>query len=133
MHKLTISTTKKQQIIDITSKVKNIIKKTGTKKGICIIYSMHTTAGLLLNENADPNICEDILNSLSNMVPNHGSYRHDIIDNNAAAHIQSALLNSSLALIIHDNAPVLGKWQAVMFCELDGPRERKVIVEVLKK
>ncbi len=131
MHELTISTTKKEQVIDLTSEVKKAVKNSGVKDGIAIVYSTHTTAGLIINENADPNICDDVLNSLSNIVPNHGKYKHDAIDNNAAAHIKAALLGNSVALIIRNNQPILGKWQAIMFCELDGPRQRKVLVKFL--
>lgn len=133
MHELTISTTKKQQIVDITAQIKDVIAKTRVKEGICVVYALHTTAGLIINEGADPNIGEDILNSLSNMVPNRADYKHDAIDNNAAAHIKTALIGNTLSLVIHDKAPVLGEWQAILFYELDGPRERKVLVELVGK
>jgi len=133
MHELTISTTKKQQMIDITLQVKEAVMKSGVKDGVCIVYALHTTAGLFINENADPNICEDVLNSLSNMVPNHNNYKHDAIDNNAAAHIKTAIMGNNISLIIHNKAPVLGRWQAILFFELDGPRERKVLIKALGK
>ncbi len=133
MRGIIISTKKKEEIVDITSEVKEAVTESGVSSGICLVFVAHTTAALMINENADPNIGLDILSSLSNMVPNSAGYRHDKIDGNAAAHIKAALLGPSLALIIHEGSLLLGRWQAIMLCELDGPRQRQVFVETLKK
>lgn len=133
MHELTISTTKKQEIIDITEKVNAIVRSSGAKEGLCLVYAAHATAALIINENADPNIAEDILNSLSNMVPNSAGYKHNCVDNNAAAHIKATMLGPSETLIINEGKIVLGRWQGIMFCEFDGPRQRHIFVEIIGK
>jgi secondary thiamine-phosphate synthase enzyme len=133
MNELTLSTTKKQELIDITPKIENIVKNSKIKEGLCLVHAAHTTAAVIINENDDPNLGEDILNSLSSMVPNSVGYKHNCIDNNAAAHIKAAMLKPSETLIIHEGKLILGKWQSLMFCELDGPRQRRILVEILGK
>ena len=133
MHKITFSTSGSEEIIDVTSKVNSVIKRSGLKEGLCLVYTPHTTAAVILNENWDPNIGKDILLSLSHMVPKKLGYKHDLVDGNAHAHIKSSLLGPSETLFFKENRLFLGKWQAVMFCEFDGPRERTVIVELMRK
>ena len=127
----TISTSKKQELIDITDKVNSIIKNSKIKNGICNVFAAHATAAIIINENYDPNICLDLLEALNKLVPS-GIWRHDRIDGNADAHIKSAILGPSETIPIKDGKLDLGRWQAVQFCELDGPRhDRKIIVTVL--
>ena len=127
----TISTTKHQELIDITHKVLEIVHSSGTRDGFCIVYIPHATAGIILNESADPNIKTDFLNALNRAIPEHAGYLHDRIDDNAGAHIKSALVGSSVTIPIKDGDLKLGTWQAIMFCEFDGPRSaRHVIVEI---
>jgi len=133
MPDFTITSSRSEEIIDITKDVKNAIKQSKLEQGICLIYTPHTTAAVIVNENWDPNICEDILSSLSRMVPKRADYQHDKVDNNAAAHIKSSILGPSEALTFKDNKLSLGKWQAVMLCEFDGPRQRQIIVELVGK
>lgn len=134
MPEFSFPTTENEQIIDITRQVKDIVKASKLKDGLCLVYTPHATAAIIVNENQDPNVCKDILSSLSRIVPKHADYKHDKVDNNAAAHIKSAMLGPSETLTFKDGRPFLGQWQAVMFCEFDGPRqERHVIVELVGK
>ncbi|MBI2657118.1 YjbQ family protein [Candidatus Woesearchaeota archaeon] len=127
----TISTSKKQELIDITVKLNSIIKKSGIKNGICSVFAAHATAAIIINENYDPNICLDLLDALNKLVPS-GIWRHDRIDGNADSHLKSAILGPSETMPIKNGRLDLGQWQAVQFCELDGPRsERKIIVTIL--
>ena len=128
----TISTTAKQELIDITEQVEAIVHNAGAKEGVCLVFVPHATAGLILNESADPNIKTDFLNALNKAIPEHAQYLHDRIDNNAAAHIKAALTGPSLLMPINRGRLVLGTWQAIMFCEFDGPRSgRRVIVQTI--
>ena len=130
MHEFTFSTTEKQELIDVTDDVKKIVEKSGLNEGTCLVYVPHSTAAIIINENWDPGVCEDVLSSLSRMVPKTVDYKHDKVDGNAAAHVKSALLGPSETLAFVDKKLVLGRWQAVMFCEFDGPRTRRVIVQL---
>ena len=126
-----LSTSKKQELIDITDKVNNIIKKSKIKNGICSVFAAHATAAIIINENYDPNICLDLLDALNKLVP-MGIWRHDKIDGNADAHIKSAILGPSETIPIKNGKLQLGQWQSIMMAELDGPRSnRKIIVTIL--
>lgn len=128
----TISTNQKQEIINITGKVSGAVKKSKVKSGICTIFTSHATAAIIINENADQCLCDDIINALNKLIPEHDDYAHDRIDNNAAAHIKAALLGPSEAIPINNNELLLGAWQAVALVELDGPRQRAVHVSVIE-
>ena len=127
MFKFTIDTTEKEQFIDITSQVKDIVTKSQIKDGFCLVYVPHTTCSIIINENADPNICDDILKSLSNLIPSN-KWKHDKIDNNASAHIKSAIIGCSQIIPIEDNKLTLGTWQNIFLAEFDGPRIRTIII-----
>jgi secondary thiamine-phosphate synthase enzyme len=124
-----VKTSRKNQIIDITTQVSEMVQNSGVSEGICCIYTPHTTAAITINENDDPNVCEDILDALAKLIP-EGVWRHDRVDNNAAAHIKAAIIGPSEAIPVSAGKLLLGTWQAVMLVELDGPRERRVIVDV---
>lgn len=125
-----LSTSKNQEIIDITGKIISIIKKSKINNGLCNVFAAHATAAIIINENYDPNICLDLLDALNKLVPS-GIWRHDKIDNNANSHIKSAILGPSETIPIKDGELQLGKWQSVMFVELDGPRQnRKIIITI---
>jgi len=126
-----IKTKNKEEIIDITKKVKELLKNTNIKDGICFLYVPHTTASLIINENADENIKKDILMWLKKNVPK-GIWLHDSIDNNGDAHIKASLLNCFQLIPIKDGEILLGKWQGIMLVEMDGPKERKVYVSFIK-
>lgn len=127
-----IKTNKGQEIIDITEKIISIIKNSNVSQGIAHIFVPHATAGLILNESADPNIKIDFLNTIEKLIPERGNYLHDRIDNNASAHIKSAFIGPSLTIPIYNGDLYLGTWQSIMFCEFDGPRsKRKIVVQVI--
>lgn len=127
-----ISSSKHNELIDITDKVQEIVKNSKIKEGICHIYVPHATAAITINENADPNIKEDIIKAINKIVPEHDNYLHDDIDNNAAAHIKSTLVGVSAQIPITDGHLGLGTWQDIFFCEFDGPRHnRKIIVKII--
>ena len=126
-----ISTSKKQEMVDITSKVASIVKKSKVDRGLCNVFVMHATASIVINENADPNICLDTIDALDGLV-DEGVWRHDKLDGNAASHIKASIIGPSETIPIKDNQLQLGTWQAISLFELDGPREnRKVIVQIM--
>jgi len=134
MHTITFSTSKKHELIDITSKVKEIVKNSKIKRGICFLYVPHATAAITINENADPNIQTDIIKAINKIVPEHDNYLHDSIDNNAAAHIKSTLIGVSKTIPIEDGKLQLGTWQDIFLCEFDGPRSnRNIIVKMIEQ
>lgn len=127
-----INTHSEEEIIDLTDEIEEIVKKSGKKDGIVHIYVPHATAGIILNESADPNIKIDFLKALEKIVPKHAGYLHDRIDGNGAAHIKSSIVGSSITLPLKDGNLVIGTWQSIMFCEFDGPRRnRKIIVQII--
>ena len=129
---ITISTSKKEDFVDITSKVNKIVSESGVKEGICILFTPHATGAITINENADPNVPFDILKALDEIIP-QGKWKHDKIDNNAAAHIKSSIIGPSQTIPIKNGYITLGTWQAIMFCEFDGPRgDRRIMVKIIK-
>jgi secondary thiamine-phosphate synthase enzyme len=124
---LTVPTSTKIEIIDITDKLREMIKNNGWSEGIVTVYCPHTTAAITINEAADPDVRADILETLNKLVPYNDNYAH--IEGNADAHIKSSLVGSSQQVIIEHGRLVLGTWQGVFFCEFDGPRQRKVYVK----
>lgn len=126
---LKIYTKEREEIIDLTSKIKDIIKKTKIKEGLCVIYVPHATAAVTINENYDPAVCKDFLEALKKIAPK-GIWKHDKIDENGDAHIKAAIIGPSEVIPIKNSQILLGKWQGVMFCEFDGPRERRIIITV---
>jgi len=124
-----ISTRMKEEFIDITSKVKKIIENSRIQTGLCTVYVPHTTAGITINENADPSVQSDILNTLRTIVPDTLPYTH--MEGNSPAHVKASLLGSSAQIIISDGGLVLGTWQGIYFCEFDGPRHRKVYISTV--
>ncbi len=129
--KFKISTNKHQEVIDITSQVEKIVSESEIENGLCLVFTPHATAGIIINENADPNIREDILTALNKIIPEHAGWKHDKIDNNAAAHIKASILGPSEIIAIENNELVLGTWQNIGFVELDGPRSRNIIVKII--
>ncbi len=133
MPTINLSTSKKQELIDITSEAQDIVTKSKVKEGICNIFAQHATAAIIINENYDPNVCLDLIDALNKLIP-AGKWRHDRVDGNADSHIKSAILGPSETIPINNGKLQLGTWQSIMFVELDGPRSnRKIIVEIIKK
>jgi secondary thiamine-phosphate synthase enzyme len=125
----TISTHNTYEVVDITRQVAEIVGDSDLEEGICSVYVPHATAAIVINENADPNIGNDLLDALTKLIP-EGVWRHDRIDNNGAAHIKAAILGPGETIPVRDGQLVLGTWQAIMLVDLDGPRTRRVIVTV---
>lgn len=127
------STPKKQKLIDINDKIRDIVNKSKIKEGICTVFCKHATGAIIINENYDPNICLDLLDALNDLIPK-GKWRHDKVDGNADAHIKAAILGPHETIPIKDGELQLGQWQSIMFVELDGPRNnRTVAVQVIEK
>lgn len=129
MHEFFVRTTQQFQVIDITSMVREIVAQGGSEEGLCCVFVPHATAAVTINENADPNIGDDLQDALAKLIP-EGIWRHDQIDNNAAAHIKAAILGPSATVPVKQGRLVLGTWQSIMLLEFDGPRQRRVIVQV---
>ena len=128
MQTLNVKTTSRVEMVDITSQVAGAIRDEGIQDGLAVVFVPHTTAGVTINENADPDVARDIRAHLNQLVPADEGYAH--MEGNSDAHIKSSLFGPSLTLIVSGGRPVLGTWQAVYFCEGDGPRSRKVHVAV---
>jgi secondary thiamine-phosphate synthase enzyme len=129
MTELRLRTRQKREMIDLTSQVAEIVAQSGVDEGLCNVYVAHATAAIVINENDDPNVCVDTLDALDKLIPG-GVWRHDRVDGNAASHIQAAILGPGETIPVRERQLVLGTWQAIMLVELDGPRERRVIVTV---
>ena len=124
-----ISTKQRNQMIDTTAQVLSCVSQSGITNGDVIVYCPHTTAAITINENADPSVPHDILLTLEELLPHHRpGYRHS--EGNSDAHCKSSLLGCSEQILIKDKSLNLGTWQGIFFCEFDGPRSRKVIVQV---
>ena len=126
---LKVRTTKKYEVLDITRHVADAVSTAHVTDGLCCVFVPHATAAVVINENDDMQIGFDLLDALDKLVA-EGVWRHDKVDSNGAAHLKAALLGPSATTPMHNGRATLGTWQAVMFVELDGPRERKVIVSV---
>lgn len=132
MEILRLNTKNRQEYVNLTAKISEIVQKSGVLSGICHIYVPHATAAIIINENADLNIQNDFLVTLNRLIPIHANYLHDRIDNNAQSHLIASLLGPSKAVPIEKGDLQLGRWQALLFVELDGPRsDRKIYVQII--
>ncbi len=129
MNKFELATQAHESMSDITAQVRRAIADSGVREGICTVYCPHTTAGITINENADPDVVHDLLGAMAKLVPWEAGYRH--AEGNSAAHVKSTLVGASASVLVDDGQPVLGTWQSVFFCEFDGPRQRKFLVKTL--
>lgn len=129
MKEFSIKTARKFQVIDITPRVQEIVEQGGSEEGLCCVFVPHATAAVAINENADPNVGEDLQEALARLIP-EGIWRHDRIDDNAAAHIKAAIFGPSETVPVKNGKLLLGTWQRLMLMEFDGPRQRKVIVQI---
>jgi secondary thiamine-phosphate synthase enzyme len=127
---LSVKTREKTELIDITSNINQLIQKSGTEQGLCMVYVPHTTAAVTINESADPSVKSDILMVLNRIIPWQANYRH--LEGNSPAHIKSTLVGSSELIAIENRRLILGTWQGIFFCEFDGPRTRKVDVRIIE-
>ncbi len=120
----------KECMKNITKEVKEAVQKSGVANGICVVYSPHTTAGITINENADPDVVKDVLFGLNKTFCNHAEFKHS--EGNSSAHLKTSCVGVSQSIIISKEKLLLGVWQGIYFCEFDGPRNRKFYVKVLK-
>jgi secondary thiamine-phosphate synthase enzyme len=129
LYSLSVRTGGRVEFQDITGTVRDTISSSGVKSGVCHVFVPHTTAGITINEHADPSVVQDIAAQLEKMVPQHNRYRH--LEGNSPAHIKASLMGSSQTIFIEDGKPVLGTWQGVFFCEFDGPRNRSLLIKIV--
>ncbi len=129
MKTIEITTRARTQAVDLTDAVQEVVSKAGLSSGVVIVCSAHTTAGISINENADPDVMADFLEALDRLIPRNGPYNHS--EGNSDAHIKSALIGHSVSLPVEEGKLILGTWQAIYFCEFDGPRQRRVSVQIL--
>ena len=128
MHSFSIQTRKHSQFLDITAELQSWVNDVGCSNGVVTVFVPHTTAGITINENADPDVVRDMMQALENAVPWEAGYRHS--EGNAAAHVKASLMGSSVQIIVESGRLQLGTWQSVYFCEFDGPRTRNVWVNL---
>jgi len=126
-----IRTRAKEEFVDLTAAVGRVAAASGVASGVCVVTVPHTTAGITVNENADPDVRADLLMTLRRIVPDTLPYAH--AEGNSPAHVKAALVGSSVSLIVEDGRLRLGTWQGVFFCEFDGPRTRKVWIQIVGK
>lgn len=127
---ISVKTSTRTEFVDITSDVQKIVKESGVKAGVCYVYVPHTTAGVTINEGADPSVVKDIQAMMSRLVPHSAGYLH--MEGNSDAHIKTAFVGSSQSIIVDQGKLLLGTWQAIFFCEFDGARTRRVQVKVIE-
>jgi secondary thiamine-phosphate synthase enzyme len=126
---ITVKTSRRTQLVDITRDVQRIITALGIRVGTCFLYVPHTTAAVLINEHADPDVASDAEGALDRLVPSAGPYRHS--EGNSDSHIKTMLTGTTQFIFVEEGKLALGRWQGVFFAEFDGPRERKLYVKVL--
>lgn len=128
--RLSVHSRKQADAVDITDRVQEVVRDSGVSTGLCQVYVQHTTAGVFINENADPDVMDDFLSTLDRLVPWQDDYAH--AEGNAAAHIKASLIGTSQTVPVREGKLALGTWQGIYFAEFDGPRERHVLVTVLR-
>ena len=127
MYVIKVSSREREQLVEITDAVRSKLKEAGAREGLCVLYVQHTTAGLTINENADPDVPRDMLHALSTLIPQHGmGFRHG--EENSDAHLKTTLVGTSVTVPFQNGELLLGRWQGIFLCEFDGARERKVVM-----
>lgn len=128
MYTLKVRSSEREQLVEFTDEVRRVLREANAaSEGICVLYVQHTTAGLTINENADPDVPRDMLHALRTLIPQHGmDFRHG--EENSDAHIKASLVGSSVAVPFRDGELLLGRWQGIFLCEFDGGRERQVLM-----
>ena len=123
-------TTGQNNWTDITQRVKDALRESGITNGLCVVYCPHTTAGITINENADPDVVRDLIFALEKTYPDRAEFRHS--EGNSASHLKASVIGSSVTILVREGRLLLGTWQGVYFCEFDGPRTRRFYVEILE-
>ncbi len=129
LKEITIKTNTRAQILDITAQVQKVVSESGITEGLCCVFIPHTTAGVTINENADPSVKQDIIMELNKVIPFDDNYSH--LEGNSAAHIKASIIGPSVNIPVKNNNLLLGTWQGICFCEFDGPRTRKYYVKII--
>src|SRR5215216_5254063 len=128
-HRIMLRSRGREELVEFTEEVSEIVRESGAREGVCVLFVRHTTAGLTVNENADPDVPRDMLHALRTLIPQHGmGFRHG--EENSDAHIKASLTGSSVTIPFADGKLLLGRWQGIFLCEFDGGRERQVIMMV---
>lgn len=130
LSEIPVQSHRRAEFIKLDAQVANAIKESGVKDGICTVYVPHTTAGVTINEGADPDVVSDALARLALLVPRDAGYAH--AEGNADSHIKAMLVGTSATVLVKDGKPLLGTWQSIFFCEFDGPRARRALVKVIE-
>jgi len=130
LKEITIKTNTQTQILDITTQVQKVVGESGIAEGLCCVFVPHTTAGVTINENADPSVKQDIVMELNKVIPFDDNYNH--LEGNSAAHIKASIIGSSVNVPVKNNYLLLGTWQGICFCEFDGPRQRHFYVKIIE-
>jgi secondary thiamine-phosphate synthase enzyme len=130
LKEITIKTNTQTQILDITAQVQKIVSESEITEGLCCVFVPHTTAGVSINENADPSVKQDIVMELNKVIPFDDNYSH--LEGNSAAHIKASIIGSSVNIPLKNNNLLLGTWQGICFCEFDGPRQRHFYVKIIE-
>jgi len=128
MRTLRVKTGRRTQLVDVTAAVERVVKEAGVSSGICYVYVPHTTAGVSINEHADPDVATDLEGVFDRLVPQSGPYRHS--EGNTDSHAKAVMVGASQVIFVEEGKLVLGRWQGIFLCEFDGPRERKIFVKV---
>ncbi len=125
-----VQTQSRTEFVDITAQIERIVQKIGVETGVCYVFVPHTTAGITINENADPDVQRDMLTEIDKIVPFDDHYKHG--EGNSAAHIKASLVGNSVSVFVENGSLLLGRWQGIYFCEFDGARRRSVFVKVMQ-
>ena len=129
METLRVKTGRRTQLVDVTAAVERVVKESGVASGVCYVYAPHTTAGVTINEHADPDVAADLEGVFDRLVPHAGPYRHS--EGNTDSHAKAAMVGASQVIFVEDGKLLLGRWQGIFLCEFDGPRERQLRVKVV--
>lgn len=129
LKEITVKTNTQTQFLDITAQVQKVVGESGIAEGLCCVFVPHTTAGVTINENADPSVKQDIVMELNKVIPFDDNYSH--LEGNSAAHIKASIIGSSVNVPVKNNYLLLGTWQGICFCEFDGPRQRHFYVKIV--
>jgi secondary thiamine-phosphate synthase enzyme len=126
---LRVRTDRRTQLVDVTNEVQSVVAKSSVQQGVCCVYVQHTTAGVTINEHADPDVASDVEGIMDRLVPQKGPYRH--VEGNSDSHAKTILTGTSQVIFVENSRLVLGRWQGIFLCEYDGPRERTMQVKVV--
>jgi secondary thiamine-phosphate synthase enzyme len=129
IHTVSVATSRRTEMVDITDRIQELVRRSGVEEGVCHIFEAHTTAGLTINENADPSVQADMLMVLNKIISDREAYRH--LEGNSPAHVKASLMGAQLTVLVSNGRLLLGTWQGIYLCEFDGPRTRKVHIKIM--